>query len=157
MRLVCGEEVFDVALRDEGDACEVEVGGQSFRLATRAVAPGVFEVRSGDRMTILHLLGEGGIVHAFWEGTAYRLSVEAEGRSAAHQAPSALDAPMPGRVTAVRVAVGQAVRRGEELLVIEAMKMENALRAPRDGIVHAVHVAVGDMVAPGRALLELDP
>jgi biotin carboxyl carrier protein len=64
---------------------------------------------------------------------------------------------MPGRVTAVRVSAGQAVKSGEELLVVEAMKMENALRAPRDGVVRAVHVAPGDPVVPGRPLVELEP
>jgi biotin carboxyl carrier protein len=63
---------------------------------------------------------------------------------------------MPGRVAALKVAPGQAVRRGDELVVVEAMKMENALRAPRDGVVRVVHVATGDMVAPGRALLEIE-
>ena len=63
---------------------------------------------------------------------------------------------MPGRVTAVRVEAGQRVKRGEELLVVEAMKMENALRAPRDGVVRAVHVSPGDMVVPGRPLVELE-
>jgi pyruvate carboxylase subunit B len=62
---------------------------------------------------------------------------------------------MPGRVSAVKVAVGQQVRKGEELLVVEAMKMENALRAPRDGVVRAVHVSTGDMVSPGRPLVEI--
>ncbi len=63
---------------------------------------------------------------------------------------------MPGRVAAVKVAPGQRVAKGDELLVVEAMKMENALRAPRDGVVRAVHVAAGDMVAPGRALVEVE-
>jgi biotin carboxyl carrier protein len=52
---------------------------------------------------------------------------------------------------------GQRVARGDELVVVEAMKMENALRAPHDGTVRAVRVAVGETVAPGRALVELDP
>jgi 3-methylcrotonyl-CoA carboxylase alpha subunit len=63
---------------------------------------------------------------------------------------------MPGRVAVVRVVPGQRVARGEELLVVEAMKMENALRAPRDGVVRAVHVAAGELVAPGRALVEVE-
>ena len=63
---------------------------------------------------------------------------------------------MPGKVIAVRVAPGQAVRKGDEMLVIEAMKMENALRAPHDGTVKAVTVRVGDMVSPGTVLVELD-
>jgi 3-methylcrotonyl-CoA carboxylase alpha subunit len=56
----------------------------------------------------------------------------------------------------VKAVPGQRVARGEELLVVEAMKMENALRAPRDGVVRAVHVSVGEMVAPGRALVEIE-
>ena len=56
---------------------------------------------------------------------------------------------------AVRVQAGQRVTKGEELLVVEAMKMENALRAPRDGVVRAVHASVGEMVAPGRVLVEI--
>ena len=72
------------------------------------------------------------------------------------QLAGALEAPMPGRVTAVRAEAGQRVKRGEELLVVEAMKMENALHAPRDGVVRAVHVSPGDMVAPGRPLVELE-
>jgi biotin carboxyl carrier protein len=62
---------------------------------------------------------------------------------------------MPGKVTVVRAVPGQAVRKGDELLVIEAMKMENALRAPRDGVVKSVAAKPGDMVSPGVVLVEL--
>ena len=52
-------------------------------------------------------------------------------RPAHRHDPGALEAPMPGRVAAVNVSAGQRVAKGEELLVVEAMKMENALRAPQ--------------------------
>jgi len=54
------------------------------------------------------------------------------------------------------VETGQDVEKGQEVLVVEAMKMENALRAPRAGRVGAIHARVGDMVAPGRVLVEIE-
>ena len=48
------------------------------------------------------------------------------------------------------------MKKGQELLVVEAMKMENALRAPRDGTVKAIRAKPGDMVSPGIVLVELE-
>ena len=63
---------------------------------------------------------------------------------------------MPGKVIAVKAAAGQAVKKGDELLVVEAMKMENSVRAPRDGTVRSVAARVGDMVGPGTILVEME-
>ena len=64
-------------------------------------------------------------------------------------------APMPGRVVELNVAPGADVRRGETLLVLEAMKMEHAIVAPADGRVVSLAVAAGDQVAEGAFLLEV--
>jgi len=64
-------------------------------------------------------------------------------------------APIPGRVAGVLVAVGDAVARGQALVVLEAMKMELSLTAPADGVVSLLRCAVGDMVDEGRELVEL--
>ena len=66
-----------------------------------------------------------------------------------------LVAPMPGRVVAVSVAKGQAVRRGDPLMVLEAMKMEHTVAAPADGVVSEVWFAAGDLVEEGAELLVL--
>ena len=68
-----------------------------------------------------------------------------------------LEAPMPGVVTRVMVAAGDAVTKGQPLLALEAMKMEHLIRAPRDGRVRAIAAAVGEMVQGGLPLVELDP
>jgi 3-methylcrotonyl-CoA carboxylase alpha subunit len=66
-------------------------------------------------------------------------------------------APMPGLVKRLAAAPGQAVARGDVLVVLEAMKMEHALVAPRDGAVAAVHVGEGAQVEDGALLLALEP
>jgi 3-methylcrotonyl-CoA carboxylase alpha subunit len=72
--------------------------------------------------------------------------------------PSAgrLTAPMPGRVAQLLVGIGDGVRLGEPLMVIEAMKMEHTIAAPADGTVEAVRYAVGDLVEEGAELISLD-
>jgi 3-methylcrotonyl-CoA carboxylase alpha subunit len=66
-----------------------------------------------------------------------------------------LTAPMPGRVIQLLVAPGEAVQRGQAMMVIEAMKMEHTIAAPRDGAVAAVHYAPGDLVEEGAELIAL--
>jgi 3-methylcrotonyl-CoA carboxylase alpha subunit/geranyl-CoA carboxylase alpha subunit len=53
----------------------------------------------------------------------------------------------------VHAAPGQAVRRGDPLLVIESMKLEHTLTAPRDGVIERVDVSVGQQLAPGQRLV----
>jgi biotin carboxyl carrier protein len=65
---------------------------------------------------------------------------------------AAIAAPMPGLVSQVVVDVGQRVERGQTVIVLEAMKMENDLGAPRAGVVRQVHVAKGDTVTQGQVL-----
>jgi 3-methylcrotonyl-CoA carboxylase alpha subunit len=105
-----------------------------------------------------------------WDDTTgWRLSTASgTGRRARRAAPVAradsdpaaggsLTAPMPGRVVAVPVSKGQAVRRGEPLMVLEAMKMEHTVAAPADGVVSEIRFAAGDLVEEGAELLVLSP
>jgi biotin carboxyl carrier protein len=66
-----------------------------------------------------------------------------------------LKAVMPGIVREVRVAAGDAVRKGQALLILEAMKMQNEIRADADGVVAELHVAAGTAVAKGTPLVTL--
>jgi biotin carboxyl carrier protein len=63
---------------------------------------------------------------------------------------------LPGNVVKILVSAGQAVKRGDTLLVMEAMKMENNIMAEKDGTVKAVYVEVGRTVALGDALVEIE-
>lgn len=120
------------------------------------------------------LLEYGGVTHRFayatsregrWlgrEGAAWHVQdhdpVEAalRGRARAHGG-DALTAPMPGTVTVVKAAVGDAVTAGQSLLVVEAMKMEHVVAAPCDGTVAELEVAAGSTVAMDQVLAVVEP
>ncbi len=74
-------------------------------------------------------------------GTKGRLSVES---------------PMPGKILSVKTSVGQAVKRGDVILILEAMKMENEIVAPEDGVIASIDVSSGDSVESGTLLATLN-
>ncbi len=67
-----------------------------------------------------------------------------------------VDSPMPGKILAVKKNVGDAVKSGDVILVLEAMKMENDIVAPQDGTVASINVSVGDAVESGATLATLN-
>ena len=115
-------------------------------------------------------------------GTAYDVAVEELGagaapvaaapvaaapaapEAAAPAAPAAsgaegavkVSAPMPGKILAIKANVGQALKKGDVVMVLEAMKMENEIVAPADGTVAGINVAVGDSVESGDTLASLN-
>ena len=68
----------------------------------------------------------------------------------------AVTAPMPGKILGVKASAGQAVKKGQVIVILEAMKMENEIVAPQDGTVATINVAVGDSVEPGATLATLN-
>jgi glutaconyl-CoA/methylmalonyl-CoA decarboxylase subunit gamma len=77
-------------------------------------------------------------------------------RQAGHSGDVTLNAPMPGLVKDVLVSPGDAVTRGQRVLVLEAMKMENDISAPRDGIVKTVYVQPGTVIEAGKPLISIE-
>ena len=114
------------------------------REAAADVPPGATAARDGD------------VAWVWFRGETYRLSPARSRRAArgGEETPS-LEAPMPGRIAAVRVASGASVSKGDVLVVVEAMKMEHAVRAPKDGVVERVLVSEGQMVGLGDVLVEM--
>lgn len=111
-------------------------------------------------------------------GTAYDVQVEELGAGAAPApvaaapAPKAapaskaapaggegavkVNAPMPGTIVSIEVTQGQSVKKGDTLIVIEAMKMENEIAAPQDGTVASINCTKGESVDSGKLLVSLN-
>ncbi len=67
-----------------------------------------------------------------------------------------VSSPMPGKIVSVKAAVGQAVKKGDVLLILEAMKMENEIVCPQDGTVASINVSAGQSVEAGNLLATLN-
>lgn len=67
-----------------------------------------------------------------------------------------VNAPMQGKILSVKASAGQAVKKGDVLMVLEAMKMENEIVAPQDGTVASVNAAAGDKVEAGAVLATMN-
>lgn len=76
-------------------------------------------------------------------------------KTAATGAGKAVTSPLPGVIIAVKVNVGDTVKAGQEVAVLEAMKMENSIEADHDGTVTAIHVSKGDSVLEGAAVVTI--
>lgn len=67
-----------------------------------------------------------------------------------------VDSPMPGKILSVKTKVGQSINKGDVIVILEAMKMENEIVAPQDGIIASVDVSEGQSVEAGDLLVTID-
>lgn len=131
------------------------VGGRQIEIAVETLGPDRYRVAlEGQQYEVtLEPLAEGALA-----GAPAPLPRAEEGAAPVSAAPVAsegglLTAPMPGTVLRIEVSVGQTVRRGDPVLVLEAMKMQNLIRAPGDGAVSEVLVTPGQTVGHGEPLV----
>jgi 3-methylcrotonyl-CoA carboxylase alpha subunit len=131
--------------------------GEAVRFTGEATESGNIAVTLGEARSVVTLFEHAGEIAVAVGGDLWRLEIvdPLAPPESAHLAAGRLTAPMPGRVVQLFVAAGEAVRRGQALLVIEAMKMEHTIAAPYDGMVAAAPYAVGDLVEEGVELIAL--
>jgi 3-methylcrotonyl-CoA carboxylase alpha subunit len=133
----------------------LELDGASHPLALVSKQDGEYAIRLDG--TALHgtVRRDGELLHVFTGGAHHVLHyADPMAHAGEHEAAGGrLTAPMPGKVVAVLVKDGQEVKKGEPLVIMEAMKMEHTISAPGDGVVEEVLYQVGDQVADGAPLL----
>jgi biotin carboxyl carrier protein len=137
--------------------------GEALDVDARRVGEGLWSLVIGAGSTLAEVTEEDGVSVVHVDGETYRIRVEEETRylirtrgGAAAAAGQVLKAPMPGRVVLIEVAVGQRVRRGDGLVILEAMKMENEFRASGEGTVKEIRVQAGQAVNPGDVLMIIE-
>ncbi|MHA6204150.1 acetyl/propionyl/methylcrotonyl-CoA carboxylase subunit alpha [Dyella soli] len=139
-RLCHGESRVDVhGARHDGETLSARFGGEALRMPVRADAT---------RVTVHDAAGHR---HAFERAAAFAWQSKESGGG------NQVQAPMPGRIVLVKAGAGDTVEEGQELLVMEAMKMELALKAPRAGTIESMGAAQGDFVEADAVLVRFVP
>jgi len=167
-RVRIGDRLHEVALERRGSRVVAHVDGREHRLSVHESQRGVY--------SLLPLDGGGRSVEVrvaapVQPGGDYRVGVRSRTIVAGIEMPGraqqrgergetgagrVLKAVMPGRIVRVLVSAGDKVRRGQGIVVIEAMKMENELSAPREGTVVRVLASAGDRVEAGAELAVIE-
>ncbi|MFO0123002.1 MAG: acetyl-CoA carboxylase biotin carboxylase subunit [Inhella sp.] len=158
-----GDAHHEVLLRrHHGGGLSLTVAGSTTAFAVDSASPEQHTLRFSEGLALrrvrVHTYARGEEVAVFApQGSATLTEVDVIARAAEGAAPSGgrLTAPMPGKLIALHVKAGDAVKAGQALAVMEAMKMEHTLTSPRDGVVTECLYAVGDQLSDGAELLKL--
>jgi biotin carboxyl carrier protein len=157
-RYQVGDEVRTVAVQPEGDGYAVRVGDRVLHMSARLGANGRIELEWEGRRLRAYAARAGQRRYVSLGGDAWTLQPpdpRLAARGGSGPAGGGLTAAMPGRVLDVLVAVGDAVQKGDTLVLLEAMKMELRIQAPADGLVSRVLCAAGQVVERGQTLVEM--
>jgi 3-methylcrotonyl-CoA carboxylase alpha subunit len=143
--------------RAHDGALTLAVGAQALRFSARALGRDRHDVTLGEQRWTLAVYAEGERITVFApHGSLALQEIDPLAHAGEGAVEGRLTAPMPGKVVAFLARVGDQVKAGQALAVMEAMKMEHTIAAPRDGTVVELLYAAGDQVAEGGELLRLD-
>ncbi|MHB0969182.1 MAG: acyl-CoA carboxylase biotin carboxyl carrier protein subunit [Thermoanaerobaculia bacterium] len=154
---IAGEE-FELALEKKDGVWNVRGAGRDDAIEVISIGDSIVELRVNGRQVIIPYSLAGEKVQFVFDGETRNATVAPKGAQARKRRAKehSMSAPMPGVVLKVFVAVGDVVRHGKPLLVLEAMKMEHQITAPYDGVVRALHCKEGEMVQPGIDLISFE-
>ena len=152
-----GERIREVELKALGGGrYAVRVDASEFEVGTEWTSDGRLRLQSDSGTTVAEVTAVGTRRFVRLGTLEFVLERETTGRRAgAAVHGGGMEAPMPGVITKVMVAVGDEVTKGQPLVALEAMKMEHMIRAPRAGVIKSVAASPGIMVQAGAVLVEL--
>ncbi len=159
-RLDVDGERRDIEVEATGRGVVIRIEGATYRAWARPGAE-VIDVRIGGKRYRLRIQGNQVIL----DDEVHRLriadisedkGVAVEGRAVGEGAVVDVRSSMPGRVVRVAVAAGTRVHRGQTLVILEAMKMQNEIPAPGDGVVRQVAVAEGETITADRVVASIE-
>lgn len=149
----------------EGDSCVVELNGDTYEVSFDRLSGQKFLFRLNENSSEIDITKNNGTLSLFLDGSEMDVLVEpyslAElrkkvGISSEGKGDKFVVAPMPGLILQIEVKPGDEVRKGDSLVIIEAMKMENIIKSPSAGKIKAIFVSAGEAVERKHKLIEFE-
>jgi biotin carboxyl carrier protein len=154
------EQTFTIDVNKES---EISLNGEARRVDARKIAEGLYSLLINNKSYEVLVERVDGEYQVMIDGVTYPVSVMderakrlAEAAGAAFGGPSGdatVKSPMPGLIVATPVKPGDTVKKGQVVIVLESMKMENELKAPREGVIKDVKVQPRQPVEQGQPLV----
>lgn len=154
-------EPLDVEITEQDGITKAVVGGREYSLEVSQPEPGVFAIRNGHKLTEAYVSPNGKTVsiggHEYASEIADPKRLRGAGADHEHgDGVAEIKTAMPGKVVRILKAAGDAVEKGEGVIVVEAMKMQNEMKSPKDGTVAKINAAEGDTVGAGDVLVVIE-
>jgi len=156
-------EILVNILKSKNGQLEFKIGSQIFNVILRSMEAGILEALVDGQSMIFHLSNFEGVGLVSYGGHIFNVkrqdiliqedvfgTLDIGGKNGGE-----IVSPMPGKVIKINVKKGKEVKKGDVLLVVEAMKMENSITAPKDGKVEKINVMTGEMVDGSKELITM--
>jgi 3-methylcrotonyl-CoA carboxylase alpha subunit len=151
-----GKTEHPVRVRFTDCGLRLAVQGTEHAFEGARLVANALSIRLDGRAFDARAVRDGADWHVFADGDYRRLTLkDALPRHDDESAGGSLAAPMPGRIIQVMARAGDSVKKGQALLILEAMKMEHTITAPADGVVKEIHFAAGEQVLEGAELISM--
>lgn len=157
MEWVVNDEIYMVHITEQTVGYEISIGETSFRVSAKLDGDHLHAVVNGHRLSV-HCYLNGNDLILFREGDQFLCHLFEHVFDENEQGTGgSLTAPMNGAIVTVLVETGQAVEKGDTLVIMEAMKMEHSIQAPHAGTVSEIYFNQGDLVSEGATLVDVTP
>ncbi|MGD9588057.1 MAG: biotin/lipoyl-containing protein [Pyrinomonadaceae bacterium] len=157
-----GDETVDVEIERDGDRLSASVGDRQYELEVSEPEPGVFLLKNNGEITEAFVSAgkaASDVTEVMIRGRIHEIKLvdpkrlRGSGGGSEHGDGAAeIRTAMPGKVVRILLEPGSEVKKGDGVIVVEAMKMQNELRSPKDGTVKEIRIAEGSTVGSGDVL-----
>lgn len=165
LQALIGGETLDLDIVREGSSVIARVGDREYKLEITEPEPNIVALRDGPRLSEMFVsrAEPGARTKVSVRGAEFEFDLidpkrlRGSGADAAHGGGTAeIKTAMPGKVVRILVEAGDEVRKGDAIIVVEAMKMQNEMRSPKDGTVKEIRAAEGATVNAGDVLAVIE-